>query len=90
MWLSSEYILGTLNDPKRHYDSHVTLKLPLPTPRRENSHRPSSAYQYSDKAPRLSGQNFLTCGSGVPYIFCRDGKVPTRRDKKYKGRLIAG
>ena len=28
--------------------------------------------------------------SGVPYIFCRWGKVPFRRDKKYKGRLIAG
>ena len=30
--------------------------------------------------------------SGVPYIFCRGGKVrvPSRSDKKYKGRLIAG
>ena len=28
--------------------------------------------------------------SGVPYIFCHGGKVPSRRDKKYKGRLITG
>ena len=28
--------------------------------------------------------------SGVPYIFVAAGKVPSRRDQKYKGRLIAG
>ena len=74
----------------------------LDQPSVHHGHSVGATYSTKTSAPALqrhlirrdfcngAGQSHSYLRSGVPYIFCRGGKVPSRRDKKYKGRLIAG